>query len=78
MYVLVDKRYQKKARYDETFEKIKEIYPNCEYEELSKEYGLYRQEYCGCVYSKKEREINPKRYNFYNSNINIYDNYENF
>ena len=24
--------------------------------ELSKEYNLYRQEYCGCVYSKKERE----------------------
>ena len=24
--------------------------------ELSKEYGLYRQEYCGCVYSKQERK----------------------
>lgn len=24
--------------------------------ELSKEYGLYRQDYCGCVYSKMERE----------------------
>lgn len=24
--------------------------------ELSKEYKLYRQEYCGCVYSKTERE----------------------
>ena len=24
--------------------------------ELSKKYNLYRQEYCGCVYSKKERE----------------------
>ena len=24
--------------------------------ELSKKYGLYRQDYCGCVYSKKERE----------------------
>ena len=24
--------------------------------ELSKEYGLYRQEYCGCVYSKQEKE----------------------
>ena len=23
--------------------------------ELSKEYGLYRQDYCGCVYSIKER-----------------------
>lgn len=24
--------------------------------ELSKEYNLYRQEYCGCIYSKKEKE----------------------
>ena len=24
--------------------------------EMSKEYNLYRQEYCGCVYSKEERE----------------------
>ena len=24
--------------------------------ELSKEYGLYRQNYCGCVYSRQERE----------------------
>ena len=24
--------------------------------ELSKEYGLYRQDYCGCVYSWKEAE----------------------
>lgn len=23
---------------------------------LSREYGLYRQDYCGCVFSKKERE----------------------
>lgn len=23
---------------------------------LSKEYGLYRQDYCGCLYSKRERE----------------------
>ncbi len=29
--------------------------------ELSAEYQLYRQDYCGCVYSKKERErIKPK------------------
>lgn len=26
--------------------------------ELSKEYDLYRQDYCGCVYSKVERENN--------------------
>ena len=25
--------------------------------ELSKKYGLYRQDYCGCIYSKQEREI---------------------
>ena len=24
--------------------------------ELSKKYELYRQDYCGCIYSKKERE----------------------
>lgn len=24
--------------------------------ELSREYGLYRQDYCGCIYSKAERE----------------------
>ncbi|MGN0390957.1 MAG: epoxyqueuosine reductase QueH, partial [Wujia sp.] len=24
--------------------------------ELSKEYGLYRQNYCGCVFSRRERE----------------------
>ncbi|MCD8249102.1 MAG: epoxyqueuosine reductase QueH, partial [Lachnospiraceae bacterium] len=26
--------------------------------ELSKEYGLYRQDYCGCVYSLRERRQN--------------------
>lgn len=25
--------------------------------ELSREYNLYRQDYCGCVYSKQEREV---------------------
>lgn len=25
--------------------------------ELSKKYGLYRQDYCGCIYSKKQREL---------------------
>lgn len=24
--------------------------------ELSREYGLYRQDYCGCIYSRRERE----------------------
>lgn len=28
--------------------------------ELSREYGLYRQDYCGCVFSKKEREEETK------------------
>lgn len=28
--------------------------------ELSKEYGLYRQNYCGCVYSKRDVMINEK------------------
>ena len=25
--------------------------------ELSKKYNLYRQDYCGCIYSKQEREV---------------------
>ena len=29
--------------------------------ELSKEYGLYRQDYCGCVYSWKEAEQRRER-----------------
>ena len=24
--------------------------------ELSKEYGMYRQDYCGCIFSKRQRE----------------------
>lgn len=28
--------------------------------ELSKEYGLYRQDYCGCSYSKAEREMQKR------------------
>lgn len=28
--------------------------------ELSKEYSLYRQDYCGCIFSKKECEVNIK------------------
>lgn len=32
--------------------------------ELSKVYNLYRQDYCGCIYSKKSREkLNEKIYN---------------
>ncbi len=27
--------------------------------ELSKEYGLYRQNYCGCVYSRPDTQIDP-------------------
>lgn len=26
--------------------------------EISRQYGMYRQDYCGCVFSKKEREQN--------------------
>lgn len=29
--------------------------------ELSAEYGLYRQNYCGCIFSKKEAEIRDSR-----------------
>lgn len=28
--------------------------------QLSREYGLYRQDYCGCVYSKREKAENEK------------------
>ena len=28
--------------------------------QLSKEYGMYRQEYCGCIFSKLERERKQK------------------
>jgi len=29
--------------------------------ELSKKFGLYRQDYCGCVYSKEERERRKRK-----------------
>lgn len=29
--------------------------------ELSKEYGMYRQDYCGCIFSKQEREMQKTR-----------------
>ena len=29
--------------------------------ELSKEFGLYRQDYCGCVFSKREREESKRK-----------------
>ena len=28
---------------------------------LSKEYDLYRQDFCGCIYSKRDREIEKKK-----------------
>ena len=28
---------------------------------LSAEYGLYRQEYCGCIFSKQQREAQAPR-----------------
>ena len=31
--------------------------------ELSKEYDLYRQDYCGCIFSKAEREEHEKAEN---------------
>lgn len=31
--------------------------------ELSREYGLYRQDYCGCVFSQAERELQKQRQN---------------
>lgn len=29
--------------------------------ELSAEYGMYRQDYCGCIYSRQEREAQKER-----------------
>jgi Uncharacterized protein conserved in bacteria len=29
--------------------------------ELSKEYGLYRQDYCGCVFSKAQRDLKKQQ-----------------
>lgn len=29
---------------------------------LSKEYDLYRQDYCGCIYSKRERELQKEHH----------------
>ena len=29
--------------------------------ELSKEFGLYRQDYCGCIFSKREREESKRK-----------------
>ncbi len=29
--------------------------------ELAKKYNLYRQDYCGCIYSKEERELEKQR-----------------
>ncbi len=31
--------------------------------ELSKEYDLYRQDYCGCIYSKEQRELEKQQKN---------------
>ncbi len=36
--------------------------------EISKEYNMYRQYYCGCIYSKKERDAQIA---LQNSNINV-------
>lgn len=36
--------------------------------ELSREYGLYRQDYCGCVFSKRERELRSGKKN---GNVNF-------
>ena len=46
---------------------VKYLYSNFKKEEgykrsieLSHEYNIYRQEYCGCVFSKREREEHLK------------------
>jgi predicted adenine nucleotide alpha hydrolase (AANH) superfamily ATPase len=30
---------------------------------MAKEYGLYRQGYCGCIYSEKDRYYKPDKIN---------------
>ena len=42
--VFLDMDFKKKAGFQRSIE-------------LSKEYGLYRQNYCGCVFSKREAEL---------------------
>lgn len=39
--------------------------------ELSKEYDLYRQDYCGCVYSRREREAQLKNLTVFGKNAMI-------
>ncbi len=40
--------------------------------ELSREYGLYRQDYCGCVFSMRERQLGKKEAgNIHTYNIGI-------
>lgn len=50
----LEERYQIKYLYADF--KKKNGYKNSI--ELSKEYGIYRQDYCGCIFSKKEMEEN--------------------
>lgn len=37
--------------------------------ELSHQYGMYRQDYCGCVFSMREREAQVRRCNFSDSTL---------
>ncbi len=39
--------------------------------ELSAQYGLYRQDYCGCVFSKKQREAEKIAKGLYRENISM-------
>ena len=43
--------------------------------ELSKEFGLYRQDYCGCIYSKlkRDKENNIQTSSFQGKLVNYYD-----
>ena len=62
--------YKNAAKLNEISEELAQIYPTAALPadfkkkngykrsvELSEIYGLYRQDYCGCVFSKREREI---------------------
>lgn len=55
---------------EELAEKYQVVYLNSDFKkkngykrsvELSNIYGMYRQDYCGCVFSKQEREVQKER-----------------
>lgn len=52
----IGKRLEKKYRIKYLYADFKKKAGYQRSVELSKDYNLYRQDYCGCIYSKKERD----------------------